>query len=141
MAAANTTYDMGNGDLVRDQHERGTLNVETVEGGDDKIEKHTCVLETAFFDAKSDFHEDNFEEKFDGRLYRNQAPLATERYRTDRVVVVRDEYAAGDIQIYPLSHVPSFVSSNRYTILHAPDSFEGVDEHVNTVKAENARSD
>lgn len=140
MRAAETTYDIGNGSLVSDQHERATMEVVEGEDGSEEVECHKVVLEAFFHDEKSEFHSDNFEDNFGSSFSRGRAPRADTSYRADRVVIVRDEYAHGDIRVFSIHHVPKYVESNRYSIIHAPDEYQGPD-HVNTVTAENARQD
>lgn len=140
LRAAETTYDIGNGDLVRDQHESATLLMDEDKEGAEGIEKHTAIVQT-LFPEDSEFHEDNFEDNFKNRITRGRAPRARDSYRSDRVVIVRDEYGNGDIRVYPLHHVPSFIESNRFSIIHSPDAYQGPEMHVNTVSPDNARSD
>lgn len=127
MAARNTTYDMGNGDLVRDQHEDATLE----KVADGEFESHEVVLQPYFHDKKSEFHDDNFEGEFPDDLHRGPAPRSLYTEREERVVVVRDEYGSGRVSVYPIHDIPSFVHSNRYTVLHAPESYPHVDAEVN----------
>lgn len=122
MAARNTTHDMANGSLVKDQHESATFE----KVGEGEFEKHEVVLETRFWDEKSEFHESNFEDNFGDSLSRSPAPRALFTQRKDRVVVVRDEYGSGRVSVYPIHDVPSFVRSNRYSILHAPPNWPGI---------------